>query len=99
MSSWVQAISDWLWGPPMLILVLGTGGYLLVRLRAIQFRLFGRAVRDLLHRDAGREEGDISPFAALMTAVGVTRGGGIPLLNGVNRSADKTAEDAIDFRV
>ncbi len=76
MSSWVQALSNWLWGPPMLILVLGTGGYLLIRLRAIQFRLFGRAVRDLLHKDAAAEEGDISPFAALMTAVGGIVGNG-----------------------
>ena len=76
MSSWIQTASDWLWGPPMLVLVLGTGGYLLVRLRAIQFRRFGQAVRDLLHRDDERQEGDISPFAALMTAVGGIVGNG-----------------------
>jgi AGCS family alanine or glycine:cation symporter len=60
----------------MLILVLGTGGYLLVRLRAIQFRRFGQAVRDLLHRREGEQDGDISPFAALMTAVGGIVGNG-----------------------
>jgi AGCS family alanine or glycine:cation symporter len=76
MSAWVQAASDWLWGPPMLVLVLGTGGYLLVRLRAIQFRRFGRAVGELLRRGADRQEGDISPFAALMTAVGGIVGNG-----------------------
>jgi AGCS family alanine or glycine:cation symporter len=76
MSAWVQAASDWLWGPPMLILVLGTGGYLLVRLRAIQFRRFGQAVGDLLHRREGEQDGDISPFAALMTAVGGIVGNG-----------------------
>jgi AGCS family alanine or glycine:cation symporter len=76
MSEWVQAISDWLWGPPMLVLVLGTGGYLLVRLRAIQFRRFAQAVRDLLHKGDERQEGDISPFAALMTAVGGIVGNG-----------------------
>ena len=76
MSGWVQAASDWLWGPPMLILVLGTGGYLIVRLRAVQFRWFGRAVSDLLHKGKGEREGDISPFAALMTAVGGIVGNG-----------------------
>ena len=76
MSEWVQAVSDWLWGPPMLVLVLGTGGYLLVRLRAIQFRQFGTAIGDLLRKGEGREEGDISPFAALMTAVGGIVGNG-----------------------
>ena len=76
MSEVVQGISNWLWGPPMLVLVLGTGGYLLVRLGAIQFRQFGRAVGDLLGKSDGRQEGDISPFAALMTAVGGIVGNG-----------------------
>jgi AGCS family alanine or glycine:cation symporter len=76
MSEVVQGISNWLWGPPMLVLVLGTGGYLLVRLGAIQFRQFGRAVGDLLGKSDGRQDGDISPFAALMTAVGGIVGNG-----------------------
>ncbi len=76
MSTWIQTASDWLWGPPMLVLVLGTGGYLLVRLRAVQFRHFGLAVRDLLRKRETEREGDISPFAALMTAVGGIVGNG-----------------------
>ncbi len=76
MSGWIQAASDWLWGPPMLVLVLGTGGYLLVRLRAVQFRQFGTALGDLRRPTGGEQEGDISPFAALMTAVGGIVGNG-----------------------
>ena len=76
MSGWVQAASNWLWGAPMLVLVLGTGLWLMVRLRGIQFRLFGRAFRDLTHKAEGKQEGDISPFAALMTAVGGIVGNG-----------------------
>jgi len=75
-SAWVQAVSNWLWGPPMLILVLGTGGYLLLRLRAIQFRRFGTAIKDLLRAGDAQQDGDISPFAALMTAVGGIVGNG-----------------------
>lgn len=76
MSQTIQALSDWLWGPPMLVLVLGTGLYLLVRLRAVQFTEFGSAVRSVVHRPEAADEGDISPFAALMTAVGGIVGNG-----------------------
>ena len=76
MSHWVQLISDWLWGPPMLSLVLGTGAVLLVRLRAVQFRWFLPALRGVLRRAERDARGDISPFGALMTAVGGIVGNG-----------------------
>ena len=60
----------------MLGLFLGTGLYLLVRLRVVQFRCFAAAWRDLLRRPGDSREGDISPFAALMTAVGGIVGNG-----------------------
>ncbi len=75
MSGWIQSFSDWLWGPPMLILVLGTGLYLLVRLKGVQFGEFPSAVR-LLFAARSEGDGDISPFAALMTAVGGIVGNG-----------------------
>jgi len=75
MSALIQSVSDWLWGLPMLTLVLGTGIYLIIRLRAVQVREFLPALRLLLksRRDG---EGDISPFSALMTAVGGIVGNG-----------------------
>lgn len=77
MSEWIQIASDFLWGFPMLSLVLGVGIYLLVRLRAVQVRLFLRALRDLLQPStAGDSSGDISPYGALMTAVGGIVGNG-----------------------
>ena len=76
MSKWIQAASDWLWGPPMLLLVLGTGLYLFVRLRGVQIRQFAAAWRALTAPARPGEEGDISPFAALMTAVGGIVGNG-----------------------
>ena len=75
-SSWVQTASDWLWGPPMLSLVLGVGVYLLFRLRVIQVRDLTRAVRDLRKGHSTESSGDISPFAALMTAIGGVVGNG-----------------------
>lgn len=76
MGAAVQAISDWLWGPPLLGLFLGTGGYLLIRLRAVQFSQFWPALKALFGKREGGGDGDISPFAALMTAVGGIVGNG-----------------------
>ncbi len=75
-SSWVQTASDWLWGPPMLSLVLGVGVYLLFRLRVIQVRSLARAVRDLSKGHSPDSSGDISPLAALMTSIGGVVGNG-----------------------
>jgi alanine or glycine:cation symporter, AGCS family len=71
----IQSFSDWLWGPPMLALVLGTGTYLAIRLRAVQVRGFIPAVK-LLFSVRKDGDGDITPFAALMTAVGGIVGNG-----------------------
>ena len=76
MGDWIQRASDWLWGPPMLVLVLGTGFYLFAKLRAIQVRGFLPALRALVRRPDTSGDGDISPFAALMTAVGGIVGNG-----------------------
>ncbi len=76
MSTWISTASDWLWGPPMLFLVLGTGLYLIVRLRAVQLRELPAALRALVRRQKAGDEGDISPWAALLTAVGGIVGNG-----------------------
>ncbi len=76
MGQAVQAISDWLWGPPLLVLFLGTGAYLAIRLRVVQVTEFWPALRALGRRKGSAGEGDISPFAALMTAVGGIVGNG-----------------------
>lgn len=71
---WVESASNWLWGPPMIVLVLGTGLYLLWQLRVVQVRRFREGFRSLLEKPSG--DGDISPFAALMTAVSGIVGNG-----------------------
>jgi AGCS family alanine or glycine:cation symporter len=74
--TWIKAASDWLWGAPMLVLFLGTGIYLMVRLRVVQVRGFLHGVKALVRKDPEAQEGEISPFAALMTAVGGIVGNG-----------------------
>ncbi len=69
----ISTLSGWIWGPPMLALLVGTGLYLTVILRGMQFRALPHALRLIWHKEhAG--DGDISHFAALMTALAATVG-------------------------
>jgi AGCS family alanine or glycine:cation symporter len=70
----IGQLSDFVWGPPLLILLLGTHIFLTFRLRFIQ-RYLGKAIKLSLQRShEGR--GDISPFGALTTALAATIGTG-----------------------
>lgn len=69
----IATLSSWVWGPPMLTLLVGTGLYLTVLLKGLQFRALPLAFRLVFHKDHGHA-GDISHFAALMTALAATVG-------------------------
>ena len=69
----ISTLSGWVWGPPMLALLIGTGLYLTVLLRGMQFTALPHALRLIWHKEQGGE-GDISHFAALMTALAATVG-------------------------
>jgi alanine or glycine:cation symporter, AGCS family len=69
----VSTLSGWVWGAPMLILLVGTGVYLTFLLKGLQFRALPLALRMIFHKEAG-QRGDISHFAALMTALAATVG-------------------------
>ena len=69
----VATLSGWVWGPPMLILLVGTGIYLSVLLKGLQFRVLPMALRMIFHKEM-HGKGDISHFAALMTALAATVG-------------------------
>jgi AGCS family alanine or glycine:cation symporter len=68
----ISVLSGWVWGPPMLILLVGTGLYLTIRLKGLQFRALPLAFRLIWRKDSGL--GDISHFQALMTALAATVG-------------------------
>jgi AGCS family alanine or glycine:cation symporter len=72
----LSTASSWAWGPAMLILLLGTGLYLTIRLRFLPLRNLFYAFSLLWKRRDAKAEGDISPFAALMTAMSATVGTG-----------------------
>lgn len=73
----LSSASSLAWGPVMLVLLLGTGLYLTVRLRFLPLRNLFYAFSLLWkERNNDRAEGDISPFSALMTAMAATVGTG-----------------------
>ncbi len=70
-------ISNVIWGLPMIILLVGTGIYLTILLRGLQFRaLWHSLYLALIKRKQEGAEGDISNFQALMTALAATVGTG-----------------------
>lgn len=75
-TTWLERLSGWVWGPLLLILLIGTGVYLTILLRGLQFRYLGRALRLAVSRNPHRGKGDISPFQALTTALAATIGTG-----------------------
>jgi AGCS family alanine or glycine:cation symporter len=76
--AWLDVVSGFIWGPYCLIpLLLLTGLYLTIVLRGLQFRQLGPALHQaLIVRKEHGAEGDISHFAALMTAMAATVGTG-----------------------
>ncbi len=64
-----------MWGPWLLVLLVGTGMLLTIRLRGIQFRLLGRALR-LVFANEASGKGDISHFGSLMISLAATVGVG-----------------------
>ncbi len=73
----LNAIDSFVWGLPLITLLLGVGVYLTIALRGIQFRwLFPALSMALLKRHEKDAEGDISHFQALMTALAATVGTG-----------------------
>ena len=76
----LSAVNDFVWGPVMLVLLVGTGVFLTFRLKFLPWRNLGHALKSVFtrqKREAGRDDsGDISPFQSLMTALAATIGTG-----------------------
>jgi AGCS family alanine or glycine:cation symporter len=75
----LKIIDDAVWGPVMLVILVGTGIYLTFRTKFLPWRNLGYAIRSTLSKEARttkRGEGDVSPFACLCTALAATIGTG-----------------------
>ncbi len=77
LNAMIAAANGFVWGPVMLVLILGTGFYLTLGLRFLPVRLIPEGFRLIWKgRKEDREEGEISPFNALMTSLSATIGTG-----------------------
>lgn len=62
-------VKNWVWGPPLLLLLIGTGAYLTFILKGVQFRYLGYAIKQVFAKQREDSKGDISHFEALMTSL------------------------------
>ncbi len=77
-EAWLNQVAAFVWGPALLVLILGTGLYLTLGLRFMPIRRVPTAFRLLWRgRKSGDDEpGEITPFQTLMTALAATIGTG-----------------------
>lgn len=68
-------LDDIAWGIPMLCLIMGTGILLTIRLKGMQFRKLGLALKYMVQNEEGGE-GEVTSFGALCTALSATVGTG-----------------------
>ncbi len=78
LSDVLVVIDNFVWGPVMLVLLVGTGIFLTIRTRALCWRNLPYALKSVLSKEARQKkgEGDVSPFSALTTALAATIGTG-----------------------
>lgn len=69
-------IDDFVWGVPLIVMILVVGIYLTLRLNAIQITKLGRAISLIRKNETSGEDGEVSSFAALCTALSATIGTG-----------------------
>ena len=74
----ITQIRDFIWGLPLIILLVGTGILLTIRLKGLQIRglLYSLYLALIKRKEDTDEKGDISHFQALMTALAATVGTG-----------------------
>ena len=68
-------VDNFIWGMPLIILILFTGILLTVRLRGLQVRHLGKALHYVFHNEDDGE-GEVTSFGALCTALSATIGTG-----------------------
>ena len=77
LNHWIAEAASFVWGLPLLFLLIGGGLCLLVYSRFLPFKYFGHAIQVLRGKyDNPDDPGEISHFQALMTALSSTVGMG-----------------------
>ncbi|MCI5648008.1 MAG: alanine/glycine:cation symporter family protein [Fusicatenibacter sp.] len=79
LADWIKYLDDVVWGPPMIVLLIGTGMFLTLHFRGLPIRNLGYALGLALGKDARKnseDEGGVSPFSSLMTELAASIGTG-----------------------
>lgn len=72
---WLDTIYGWVWGTPLLLLLMSVGIYFTIALKGLQFRYLRYALELVFFPVKAKSgKGDISHFASLMTALAATIG-------------------------
>ena len=66
LSKLLADVNNFVWGPVMLVLLVGTGIFLTVRLKFLPWRNLGYAIH-MVFSKRDKHAGDISPFQSLIT--------------------------------
>jgi alanine or glycine:cation symporter, AGCS family len=76
LNAFFSMLSGYVWGAPLLVLLVGTGIFLTFRLRLLQIFLLPHALYETFVKPKSNEQGDVSHFQALMIALAATIGTG-----------------------
>lgn len=76
LNYFLSEVRNFVWGAPLMLLLIGTGAYLTFVLRGVQFRYLGYAFKQVLAKQKKGSEGDISHFESLMTSLAGALGTG-----------------------
>ena len=71
----IKSIDDFVWGVPLIVLIMACGIWLTIRCCGLQFRHLGKALKFMVKNEDGGD-GEVSSFAALCTALSATIGTG-----------------------
>ncbi|HSL24195.1 MAG TPA: sodium:alanine symporter family protein [Vicinamibacterales bacterium] len=76
--SWERVVNSYVWGGPMIVMLVGTGVLLTILTGLVQFRRLGTALSEVLSKVFSRGEGrgSVTPFQAVATALASTVGVG-----------------------
>lgn len=75
-SNVLTTIDDFVWGIPLIVLILAVGIYLTIRLKGLQITKMPMAIRHIKANERTGEHGEVSSFGALCTALSATIGTG-----------------------
>ena len=75
-SSHILWLSHFIWGPPLLILIVGVGIFYTIALKGLQFRYFFASQKATFSKEKSSSKGDISNFEAVMAMLAATIGTG-----------------------